>query len=207
MTHEDNEEAFIRLMSSCQKRLFLYLRGLLSSRNLAEETLQDTNVILWRKRAEYEPGTNFVAWACQVAFFEACRARRDRRRNLPVFSDVFLADFAPELLAAAEASDPLEKRLENCVKELNLRDREMLERRYAPGSNTRAVAAGMGCSIDAVYRALRRIHESLFDCITGKLREEDQSHDFRQESKRIMDLFWSLQDGSARPEDVERLER
>ena len=79
MAHEENEEAFIRLMSSCQKRLFLYLRGLLSSRDLAEETLQDTNVILWRKRAAYEPGTNFVAWACQIAFFEACRARRDKR--------------------------------------------------------------------------------------------------------------------------------
>jgi RNA polymerase sigma-70 factor (ECF subfamily) len=174
MTHQENEEDFIRLMSSCQKRLFLYLRGLLFSRDLAEETLQDTNVILWRKRAEYEPGTNFVAWACQIAFFEACRARRDQRRNLPVFSDVFLADFAPDLLAAAEASDSLEKQLEDCIKELKLRDREILERRYAAGSNTKTVAESMGCSIDAIYRALRRIHETLFNCITSKRQKEDQ---------------------------------
>ena len=172
MAHEENEEAFIRLMSSCQKRLFLYLRGLLSSRDLAEETLQDTNVILWRKRAAYEPGTNFVAWACQIAFFRGLRRGgtnvATRRSSATYFSPISRRTcWPPPRRRTRWRSD-----WKTASRSSNVSDRELLERRYTPGSNTRAVAAGMGCSIDAVYRALRRIHGRLFDCITGKLREE-----------------------------------
>ena len=173
MTHEEHEEAFIRLMSSCQKRLFLYLRvAVFSGFGRGDAPGYERHPLA--EAGGVRAGNKLRRLGVPSGFFRGVPVCRDRRRNLPVFSDVFLTDFAPELLAAAEVSDSLETKLEDCIKELNVRDREMLERRYASGSNTRAVAASMGCSTDAVYRALRRIHESLFDCITGKLREEDR---------------------------------
>ena len=172
MISQEHDEQMVQLISNCQRRLFLYLLGLLCSRDLAEDALQETNVVLWRKRSQYEPGTNFFAWACQVAFFEACKARQKQRRRVPVFSDVFLRGVAPELLAAAEGSDTLRTTLLECVEELGERDRELIERRYDDGATTRSVAASVGRSADAVYKSLGRIHQELFDCVTNKLKEE-----------------------------------
>jgi len=172
MSSPEPDEQMVQLISSCQRRLFLYLLGLLCSRDLAEDALQETNLVLWRKRRQYEPGTNFFAWACQVAFFEACKARQKRRRRVPLFSEVFLRGVAPELLAAAEGSDALLAALQECVEELDDRDRELIERRYDDGATTRSVAVSVGRSADAVYKSLGRIHHELFECVLSKLKEE-----------------------------------
>jgi RNA polymerase sigma-70 factor, ECF subfamily len=172
MAPEDNDEMIVRLIGDCQSRLFGYLRGMLCSRELAEEALQETNIVLWRKRSQYDPRLNFVTWACQIAYFEACKAREKRHRRVPVFSEVFLNGIAPELAAAAATAPSLQEKLEECVSELNDRDREMIRRRYAYRADVRTVASSMGCSTHAVYRALQRIHETLFKCIAGKLGED-----------------------------------
>jgi RNA polymerase sigma-70 factor, ECF subfamily len=166
---EQEDEQIVQLICSCQQPLFLYLMGLLCSRDSAEDALQEANLVIWRKRAQYRPGTNFFAWACKVAFFAACKVREQRRRKVPVFSDVFLRNVAPELLAVAEAAGPLQATLLECVDELQQDDRELIERRYDEEATIRAIAASVGRSTDAVYKSLRRIHRALFDCITGKL--------------------------------------
>jgi RNA polymerase sigma-70 factor (ECF subfamily) len=173
MTPEEQDETIVQLIGSCQSRLFGYLRGLLFSRELAEEALQETNIVLWRKRSQYDPKLNFVGWACRVAFFEACKLREQGRRHVPVFSDMFINGIAPELAAVAETVDSLQEKLDECVSELSARDRELIKRRYAFQADVRTVASGMGCSTHAVYRALKRIHQTLFECIAGKLGEDE----------------------------------
>ena len=171
---ENFDEQVVQLISGCQRPLFLFLLGLLCSWDLAEDTLQETNAVIWRKRSQYQPGTNFFAWACSVAFLEAQTARRKQRRNLPVFSDVFLHGIAPELVAAAESSDPWIFALKECVEQLSERDRELLQGRYDEGSSIQALAADAGRSTDTIYKLLRRIHGDLFDCITAKFKEDDR---------------------------------
>ncbi len=173
MNGQEFDEQIVQLIGGCQRPLFLYLMGLLCSRDLTEDVLQETNLVIWRKRAQYQPGTNFFAWACKVGFFEACKARQQRRRKVPVFSDVFLDTIAPELFAVAEAAGPLQAALLDCVEELPPDDRELLERRYAEEATVRSVAASVGRSTAAIYKSLSRIHRTLFDCITGKL-DSDQ---------------------------------
>ncbi len=168
------DEQVVQLISTSQRRLFLYLLGLLCSRDLAEDALQETNLVLWRKRSQYRPDTNFFAWACHVAYFEACKARRQRHRKIPAFSDVFLNGVAPELQSTADAAGPLQTFLFECIELLSERERELIERRYDDGATTQTVAAGLGRSTDAVYKSLGRIHQKLFDCIEGKLKEGDK---------------------------------
>jgi RNA polymerase sigma-70 factor (ECF subfamily) len=175
MAPERDDDAIIHLIGSCQQRLFVYLRGLLGSRELAEEALQEANIVIWKKRSDYRSGTNFVAWACQIAFFEACKARQQRRRSVPVFSDVFIRGAAPELLAVAQASDSLETAVQDCVSKLGEPDRELIKQRYGDGVSIQDLADRVGCSTHSVYRSLRRIHRSLFDCINVKLREDDRA--------------------------------
>lgn len=171
---QEHDEQIVRLISGSQRRLFLYLFGLLYSRELAEDALQETNVVLWRKRSQYEPGSNFFAWACRIAYLEACKAREQRRRKIPAFTDVFMDGMAAELFTVVGASDVLQATLRECIEQLKAIDRELIERRYDDGATTKTVASSVGRSTDAVYKALSRIHRNLFDCITKKMSEGDE---------------------------------
>jgi RNA polymerase sigma-70 factor, ECF subfamily len=168
----EHDAHVVQLIASSQRGLFLYICGLLFSRQLAEDVLQETNLVLWEKRAEYRPNGNFYAWACQIAFYKVCKARDEQRRKVPAFTDVFLRHMAPELQAVGEASNQLQDYLQECIKTLVDRDRSLLERRYDDNATTKSIASQLGQSVRQVNRSLARIHESLFDCIHAKLSEE-----------------------------------
>ena len=173
--HNEHDDRMVQLIASCQRGLFLYICGLLFSRELAEDVLQETNLVLWQKRAEYHHDTNFYAWACQIAFYKVCKARDEHRRKVPAFSELFLQRMAPELQSLAEAPSQLQDYLRECVRTLADRDRNLLDRRYEDDATTKSIAIELGRSVRQVNRSLGRIHETLFDCIHAKLTEETQS--------------------------------
>ena len=47
-------EQFVERLGSCQDRLFAYILMLLSNRDAALDVLQETNLVLWRKAAEFD---------------------------------------------------------------------------------------------------------------------------------------------------------
>ncbi len=168
--HDERDERIVQLIGACQRPLFVYLTGLLCSRDLAEDVLQETNMVVWRKRGQYQAGTNFFAWACKVAYFEACKAREKRGRKVPVFSDLFLDKIAPEMAAVAETSGTLQAALIECAEELKPADRDLIERRYDEDASVRSIADALGRSADGIYKSLKRIHRVLFDCISDKMK-------------------------------------
>lgn len=170
----EHDDEVVQLIASCQRPLFLYVWGLLFSQELAEDALQDTNLVLWRKRNEYVSGTNFFAWACRIAFYEVCKARDQRRRKMPAFSELFVDQLMPEIQVLAEEPSQMQAFLQECVENLGDRERDLLERRYADGATTQAVAGDVGLSIRTVNRSLSRIHQILFECINGKTTGEKQ---------------------------------
>jgi RNA polymerase sigma-70 factor (ECF subfamily) len=162
----------VQLIASCQRGLFLYVCGLLFSRELAEDVLQQTNLVLWQKRAEYRHDTNFYAWACQIAFYEVCKARQEQRHKIPAFSELFLQQMAPELQTLFAAPNQLQDYLQECIEMLANQDRSLLDRRYEDSATTKSIATELGQSVRKVNRSLARIHETLFDCINSKLTGE-----------------------------------
>ena len=62
-----NADEFVRLLGECQVRLRAYLSSLLYGGSDVDDVLQDVAALLWHKIGDYQPGTNFGAWACRVA--------------------------------------------------------------------------------------------------------------------------------------------
>jgi RNA polymerase sigma-70 factor, ECF subfamily len=79
---------------------------------------------------------------------------------------------AENAAATADLTDRRQEALEQCLKKLADDDQALLRRRYESGAAVRAVAADLGRSVQAVYRALNRIHLALLDCIQRALRAE-----------------------------------
>ncbi len=165
-------DEFVQLFTRWQRRLFLFILAQVPNATEAEEILQETNLVIWRKSFAYRPGTNFYAWVCRIAALEVLK-HRDRRRK----TGVPLSDRLVELVAR-EAEDNLEslearrRALLVCLERLAPADRELIRRRYAPGQSGKTVAQTLGRPANSVYQSLSRIRRALFDCVKRRLAAE-----------------------------------
>ncbi len=160
---------FVQLFTKTQRRLFLFILAQVANPTDSEEILQDTNVVIWSKFHQFQPGTKFFAWSARIATFEILKYREKRRASRLFFSDEFLSRIAIE---AIEIGDELEKRreaLSECLRRLKPDDRELIQSRYAAGENGLKVAERLGRPSNSVYQSIGRIRKSLFECVTRRL--------------------------------------
>ncbi len=64
---------FVRLYTAHSRRIYTYLLTLLPQRADAEDVFQEVGTLLWEKFCDFTPGTNFAAWACKIAQFQAIK--------------------------------------------------------------------------------------------------------------------------------------
>ena len=103
----DNPEEFVAHLGMAQHAVHAFVLRLVPHWNDAEEIMQETNIVLWRKFHEFDPGTDFVRWACQVAYFEVLKWHRARSRDRLRLGEDVLNQLSDELLVEPEQSAPL----------------------------------------------------------------------------------------------------
>lgn len=164
---------FAKLLRETHRELFGFIFAMLQNRADAEDVYQQTALVLWRKFSQFEPGTNFVAWAIRVAQLEIKDYVKAQRRRKVFFNDEILAAIAVGY--QAQSDDVREQRLEalaKCVDKLSDRDRRMLEQCYAVERDYRKIARAEGKSLGAVYQAISRIRKSLYLCVQRSMTAE-----------------------------------
>jgi len=166
-----NDE-FVRLLTECQDRLYVYILSLLPDRDRAKDVLQDTNVVMWRKAEEFEPGTSFDAWACKIAYFEVLSERRRQQRDRLQFDEVVLEKLASEVPGSLKHLNDRAVALEDCLQRLAPDQRQRLGERYRSGGSVKEIAERTGQTPSAIAVSLYRIRAALFRCIQSKLAEE-----------------------------------
>jgi RNA polymerase sigma-70 factor (ECF subfamily) len=164
-------EEFVTLYMKNSRRIHGFVRALVPHHPDAEDVFQDVSRTLWAKFYQFESGTNFVVWAFSIARFKVMEYRKRRARHPASLSDAAFELIAEEVIGSAD-EDIRIAMLANCLRKLGHKDRELIEARYRHGHTTRAVARSSNQSIDAIYRALRRIHKALFNCIQQQLVQE-----------------------------------
>ncbi len=178
----DEEEApgpnrskqFLRLFLQNERRLYAYILTLLPNRADADDVLQEASLVMWDKFDERNPPDDFAAWGCRIAYFKILDFCKKSQRNRARFSQVMLERVA-ETAAGQAATLQLDERREalaGCIEKLTPSDRDLLARRFAEGATTQSTAAQVGRSVDAVYKALAKIRQALFDCVTRTLAQE-----------------------------------
>lgn len=163
------EERIVGLIARHQPDIHRYVLSLLPDRMLADDVVQETNLILWRKAAEYDPEKPFLPWALTIAWYQVKAARRDSRRDRHVFDDTLVEILAAEHPGADSRGTDLETALEQCLGALPDRQRRLILARYAPGASVQDLAAERSQSPTALSLALMRIRKALETCIERKL--------------------------------------
>ncbi len=165
-------EEFIQLFTKAQRQLYLFILAQTGNAQIAEEVLQETNLVIWSKYSQFEPGTNFMAWVRQIAVYEVLKWRQKRSRDKLTFSDDFVQRVAESFTPPAEQIERRQVALERCLEKLNTQDRKLIEQRYQPGISGKELANSLGRPPNSVYQSLGRIRKTLLECVQRTLTVE-----------------------------------
>ena len=169
---EELQEQFAALLARHHSALMGFLLSLVPHWPDAEDLLQQTSVVMWRKFGEFERGSDFMSWACQIARYHTLNHLRSRSRDRHVFSLELIENLADEGMADAEQYDAERVALRTCLTKLDARSRNLLGHCYQPGNTLRQVAESMGRTPNSIYKRLNRIREALLRCIRRTIARE-----------------------------------
>lgn len=168
----DRTEAFLRLLAEHERRLALYVTGLVACPQDAQDVMQEGKIIMWRQFHQFELGTNFPAWARKIFFYQILahrrRSKRDRSEHL---SDRLLELLSEESETAIREQrwERREKVLQECVTKLSPEHREILELRYRDEASIEGISRRTERTEGAVYRLLSRLRKNLYLCVEKEL--------------------------------------
>ena len=165
----NKHDEFVLQMIQTQGRVHAYILSLVLNKDVASDLLQQTNLVLLQKRSDFKSGTNFGAWACRVAYYEVLAHRRDRSRDLHVFSDATLALIAGHARPDEDAEKNRLSALEACMQQLPERHRDLVIERYRQGSSIVSIAQSLKKSPAAVSANLYRIRTTLLQCVKRRM--------------------------------------
>jgi RNA polymerase sigma-70 factor, ECF subfamily len=168
----DRASEFALLFSRHARQIYAYILTIVPHCADAEDVFQETSTILWEKFKEYTPGSNFRAWACQVAYYRAVWFWQRQKKVAVPFSEDFFRHVSAETISQGDALETQHIALADCVQRLPPADRDLIQHCYVPGATIKQAALELGRSPDTAYKALKRIHRELFDCIEAHNKEE-----------------------------------
>lgn len=128
---------------------------------------------MWQKFDTFEPGTDFLAWASTIAFYEARNFQRLAVRSPRVFDENLLALLARERLQDLGEQHRRLEALEHCLTKLREPDRELVCSVYQDRLAIKTLAERFGRAPQTLYNKLNHIRRMLAECVQRRLMEED----------------------------------
>ncbi len=172
MDQTNNTELFVRQLTENQNRLYGYIYSLMGDHGRAEDVLQETNLVLWRKFEEYDPSRPFLPWAFAIVRFQVLAQLRDKQRDR-LLLDSNLAEMLSD--EAAKQSDQFEKireALRPCMGLLTPANRDLIEERYFRATSVSDISHSVNRSANSVKVALLRIRRQLAECVQKRMAAE-----------------------------------
>jgi RNA polymerase sigma-70 factor (ECF subfamily) len=162
---------FLAEVTRAQRSLYGFITTLIWRPADVEDVLQETNLVLWRKAAEFDSSREFMPWALRIAQLQAMAHLKKQRRR-PLYDTALLDRIADEAVTAGATADRRRQALAHCLQKLPEKHRRLVASRYEPGASVNAMAAATGKQPKAVSETLRRIRRTLLECVERTLAVE-----------------------------------
>lgn len=169
MNQSDSTEHFVQELAKHQNRLLGYIFSLVGDHTRAQDILQETNLVLWRKIDEFHHDKPFLPWAFAIARYQVLADLRDRKRDRLLLD----ASLAEELSDRAEQKagqlDSVASALRRCVEILTPKNRELIEKRYFQELSISELSNAVERTSDSVKVALLRARRQIAKCVSQRL--------------------------------------
>ena len=169
-----SEKEFVQLLTRHQSAVYAYIMTIYPDRFEAQDILQESVLVMWRKLNDFEPGTNFKAWAFRIAYWQTmAHLKRVKRAGLVELEPEYLEILAREAESELGDFEVRHGALRKCVRKLSPGDASILQAYYQRKEPIADIADREGRSRDAIKQVLMRIRRKLKACIERQLPAED----------------------------------
>ncbi len=158
--------AFAEALEPHLPMLYAYSRVLCGNHHTAEEVVQETALIAYRRLNCLFPEADFAAWLKAIARRLALAARRQDAKLTPLVEEAMEAaydDPGPQAVAAEREA------LAECLKTLDGRTEQIVRGHYFRGSPLAELAAALDLKLNTVKSILHRARQALRDCLRRRL--------------------------------------
>ena len=167
------EEEFIRLLTPSYRAIYAYARTLLPSVADAEDCVQETSLLLWRKFDEFDRSGSFARWARGFVRRIVKNYHRKTRPHYLSLDDDLIDRLMRVQAGSQELLELRRERLLECLGRLSSADRKLIGFYYEHGESVAKIAEQIHRTPAAVYQSLRRTRLSLFRCVDRYLKKGD----------------------------------
>lgn len=170
---EADRNQIFRLLLEHRNSLLAFIMSATRDLDTAEEIFQEVSLAICESADQFEMGTNFGAWAREIAR-RRIQAFWRKRQRLPIgMSDETLEGLSVAFEAEEEKLAPRARRgaLQKCLLELKPFVRQLFERRYEQRKSLSEIAQLVNRRPESVRKALYRGRMALRQCIERRVGE------------------------------------
>jgi len=160
---------FVNVLLRHQRQIYAFIGTLLPHEIELDDVFQQTCLVLWQRRDQFDQRKPFLPWAYAFARNEVFNfLRRERRPGMHLSTDLLarIANVREEADATAAARRAA---LEACVQKLSESQRDLLRKRYAGEITLEALATQTATTAAALTMRLQRMRHALMRCIEQTL--------------------------------------
>ena len=168
---EQKYESFLMLYQTNEKHIFRFILALLPNYAVAEDIMQETMLVMWKKYDQYKQGTSFAAWGMQIARFSVLQFHRKNKHGVVRFDSEILDKIVEHEIVKKTNETEYFDALKECTQKLAGNSKEMISLRYVESMKVVDIAKKVGKSLDATYQIMSRLHRSLLACVEQKIAE------------------------------------
>lgn len=163
-------ESYLRLLTQHDRWLAAYVYSLVPRAADADDILQEIKVTMWKHFGQFEPGSNFRAWARKIATNQILNYRRAVQRHPDAqLEESFIEAVAAEIDRRADVLDHRAEALRHCLHKLPEAHRKIIVWRYYEDCGVGEIASKSQRSVESVYQLLSRIRGLLNNCVSRRL--------------------------------------
>ena len=162
---DSKKKKFFGLYNQTQLRLFSYLFAIVHNKSDAEDIMQETAIVLWDKFDQYQEGTNFGAWAVNIARNKAFEFMRKNKRTKMFFNEEFYESVSKHALEDSTDDSDRIKALQFCLEKIPENSRKILTMRYKKEIPVKRIAQLTGRSVNGLYHSFTKLVSALQDCM------------------------------------------
>jgi RNA polymerase sigma-70 factor (ECF subfamily) len=162
---------FTSLFVKYERRLYSIIASMLGHPAEAEDLLQETAKVLWKKFGDYDPKLPFLPWAKAFARYEVLNYLQKQKTQRKYFSAEMMKLLAEDFEFVDALHEARVLALESCVAALPENSRNLLDKRYRDANSLQQVAVSQETTPNALYKTLQRIRKGLRECVDLKVAE------------------------------------
>ena len=165
-----SDTAFVALLTGHQIMLRNFVASLVPAIDVRADIVQEINILLWEKRSNFEPDTNFKAWSFAVArYIVMNNQKRFRRDGRLVFSSEMVEVLAEDFEELDTEPDERMGALRECMGRLQEEHQRLLLDCHTERGSIEKAAEERGQPAVTIRSILLRLRNRLRKCIAERL--------------------------------------